>query len=87
MFATGFSMRADEMAAHEGVIVEGVRTLARRHGVFLVAGFADRGPARPRNAAGVFDPAGGERAPRDGHHGRHDGPNRVHYLLAGPSSL
>ena len=62
MFATGFSMRAEEMAAHERLIVEGARSLARRHSVFLVAGFADRGAARPRNAAGVFDSAGVERA-------------------------
>jgi len=62
MFATGFSMRAEAMAAHEGVIVEGAQALARRYGVFLVAGFADRGPGRPRNAAAVFDPTGGERA-------------------------
>ena len=62
MFATGFSMRAEEMAAHERLIVEGARSLAWRHSVFLVAGFADRGAARPRNAAGVFDSAGVERA-------------------------
>jgi predicted amidohydrolase len=62
MFATGFSMRAEEMAAHERLIVEGARSLARRHSVFLVAGFADQGAARPRNAAGLFDTAGVERA-------------------------
>jgi predicted amidohydrolase len=62
MFATGFSMRAEAMAAHEAEVFEGLRAMARRHHVWLVAGFADAGPGRPRNAATLLDPSGREHA-------------------------
>jgi predicted amidohydrolase len=62
MFATGFSMRADAMAAHEAEVFAGLVEMARRHGVWIVAGFADAGPERPRNAATILDPSGREHA-------------------------
>lgn len=60
MFATGFSMQAEAMAAHADVTVGFLSSLARRHGIHVIGGFADPCPVLPRNAAGVFGPDGRE---------------------------
>ena len=60
MFATGFSMRAEEMAVHANGIHEFVADLARRHGVWLIAGYAEPGEERPANSCSVIAPDGRE---------------------------
>ncbi len=60
MFATGFSMRADAMAAHAPITREFLSETASALGVWLVGGFAEPGADRPVNACGVFSPSGEE---------------------------
>jgi len=60
MFATGFSMAAVAMAAHAGAIRSALAALARRHRVWLLAGYAEPGSGRPHNACSLIDPDGGE---------------------------
>lgn len=60
MFATGFSMRAEAMATHAAVTEAFLARLARRLGVWLVAGFVAPGEPRPRNVCTVVDPSGVE---------------------------
>ncbi|MCK6575399.1 carbon-nitrogen family hydrolase [Myxococcota bacterium] len=62
MFATGFSMRSQPMAAHADATIHFLSAQARRHGIDLVGGFADPCPALPRNAAAHYGPDGDERA-------------------------
>lgn len=61
MFATGFSMDAARTAAHAPWIAEYVARLARRHGVWVAAGWAEPGPLRPFNTFRLVDPDGVER--------------------------
>lgn len=61
MFATGFSMDAERMATHAPAVREWLATSARRHGVWLLAGLAEPGAERPRNAAALYDSSGIER--------------------------
>lgn len=60
MFATGFSMNVGLVAEpYQGETERFLSSLAREHGVFLVAGAAIRGKdGRARNKALVFSPAG-----------------------------
>ncbi len=60
MFATGFSMNADAMALHGAVVREWLEEAATRHDLWLLAGLAEPGPDRPRNAAVLYDPRGTE---------------------------
>jgi hypothetical protein len=60
MFATGFSMASVEMAAHAEAIRSALAALARRHRVWLLAGYAEPGAERPHNACSLVDPDGGE---------------------------
>ena len=60
MFATGFSMASVEMAAHAEAIRSALAALARRHRVWLLAGYAEPGAGRPHNACSLVDPDGGE---------------------------
>ncbi len=60
MFATGFSMRAEEMAVHANAIQDFVVDLARSHGVWVVAGYAEPGEQRPANSCSVIAPDGRE---------------------------
>ena len=61
MFATGFSMRAEALAAHHDAIAAFCTTAARSHGVWLLAGIVEPSPrGRPRNAAVLFGPDGAE---------------------------
>ncbi|HPA80518.1 MAG TPA: nitrilase-related carbon-nitrogen hydrolase [Thermoanaerobaculales bacterium] len=60
MFATGFSMAATEMAAHADAIRGGLSELARRHGVWLLGGYAEPGEERPHNACSLMNPEGSE---------------------------
>ena len=60
MFATGFSMRAEEMAVHAATILEFITDLARRHGVWVIAGYAEPGEKRPANSCSVIAPDGRE---------------------------
>ncbi len=60
MFATGFSMAAEAMAAHAGAVGAYLSTLAARHGVWVMGGLAEPGAPRPFNACAIFDPSGAE---------------------------
>jgi predicted amidohydrolase len=72
MFATGFSMRAEAMAAHAPITESFLVELAIRHGVWVVGGFAEPGQDRPANACTVIAP---------------DGSHRLHYRKIHPFSL
>lgn len=61
MFATGFSMAADRVAAHADEIRDGLAEIAMRHGVWAIGGYAEPGEPRPRNACSLIDPTGVER--------------------------
>jgi predicted amidohydrolase len=60
MFATGFSMQAEEMAVHADSIREFIADLARRHNVWVIAGYAEPGEERPANSCSVIAPDGRE---------------------------
>lgn len=60
MFATGFSMAAERIAPWGGDIRLGLAEIARRRNVWLLGGYAEPGPRRPRNAASLLDPRGDE---------------------------
>lgn len=60
MFASGFSMRAEEMAAHAPRVRSFLADLARRHGTFVIGGYAEPGDERPANACSVYAPSGDE---------------------------
>ena len=60
MFATGFSMRAEAMAAHAATIRTFLAGTASAYGVWVVGGFAEPGQRRPANACALFDPDGRE---------------------------
>lgn len=61
MFATGFSMRAEAMAAHADATLAFLADTARTAGVWLLGGLAVPGDGRdprPRNRAVLMDPQG-----------------------------
>ncbi len=60
MFATGFTMRSEEMAAHANTIHEFMAELARRHGLWVIGGYAEPGEQRPANACSIIAPDGHE---------------------------
>lgn len=60
MFATGFSMAAERIAPWGGEIRLGLAEIARRNGLWVLGGYAEPGPGRPRNAASLIDPRGDE---------------------------
>lgn len=60
MFATGFSMRAEAMATHAAATEGFLAALARRLGVWLVAGFVAPGEPLPGNVCTIVDPSGAE---------------------------
>jgi predicted amidohydrolase len=60
MFATGFTMRSGEMAAHANAIHEFMAETATRHGVWLIGGYAEPGDRRPANACSIIAPDGRE---------------------------
>jgi predicted amidohydrolase len=60
MFATGFSMRAEETALHAEAIHAFLADLAKTHGLWVIGGYAERGEHRPANACTVIAPNGGE---------------------------
>ncbi len=63
MFATGFSMYADRMAAHGDRIREFLQGLAQTHGVWVLGGFVEAGDeptSRPYNCCVLFRPRGDE---------------------------
>ncbi len=60
MFATGFSMAGERVAAHAGEVRAYLAGLARRHAVWVIGGFAEPGDTRPKNACALFDPTGTE---------------------------
>ena len=63
MFAIGFSMDADKVAAHADRTRAFLADLATRRSAWVMGGYADPGEegGRPRNACSVFDPGGEER--------------------------
>lgn len=61
MFATGFSMDAERMAARHGEIGRFASALAADLRVWLIAGWAEPGTPRPANSCRVIDPEGNER--------------------------
>jgi predicted amidohydrolase len=50
MFATGFSMRAHEMAAHAESIRSFIEDLAERYGLWVIGGYTELGERMPANA-------------------------------------
>lgn len=60
MFATGFSMHAEAMAAHASTIRTFLTGTSSAYEVWIVAGYAVQGRTRPVNACGVFSPDGDE---------------------------
>lgn len=60
MFATGFTMAAAAAAMHADEIREALASMARRHRVWLLGGYAEPGEARPYNACSLMSPAGDE---------------------------
>jgi predicted amidohydrolase len=60
LFATGFSMRSEAMAAHAEEVRAFLAGIAVEHGVWLIGGYAEPGVERPANACGVFAPDGDE---------------------------
>jgi predicted amidohydrolase len=60
MYATGFSMDAEKVARFGDRARDFLAVLARRHEVWVIGGYAEPGPRRPRNACSVVDPAGVE---------------------------
>jgi predicted amidohydrolase len=60
MFATGFTMRSEEMAMHAKATFEFMAETASRHGVWIVGGYAEPGDRRPANACSVIAPDGRE---------------------------
>jgi len=60
LFATGFSMRSDAMAAHADEVRAFLAATAVGHGVWVIGGYAEPGVERPANACGIFDPNGDE---------------------------
>ena len=61
MFATGFSMNAEKVAAFAGEIRAFLAAESSRRGLWLLGGFAESQDPRPRNACALFDPSGIER--------------------------
>jgi len=60
MFATGFSMQSEAMAAHASTIRTFLAGMASAYEVWLIGGYAEPGDTRPANACGVFSPEGVE---------------------------
>lgn len=60
MFATGFSMNAEEVVGYAQEIRAFLSGLARETGIHLLGGYAEPGDPKPRNASSIYDPAGGE---------------------------
>jgi predicted amidohydrolase len=60
MFATGFSMRSQEMAGHAEATRRFLADLATRSRTWLVAGLAEPGRTRPANACVIYGPTGSE---------------------------
>jgi predicted amidohydrolase len=60
MFATGFTMRSEEMAVHAEAIRDFMAETASRHGVWLIGGYAEPGDRRPANACSAIAPDGRE---------------------------
>ncbi len=61
MFATGFSMNADETSRHEPACREFLGSIARRHEAWVAAGVVTGGAESPANSCLLFDPDGDER--------------------------
>ena len=72
LFATGFSMRSEAMAAHAAEVRTFLSGIAARCGVWVIGGYAEPGVERPANACGVFAP---------------DGEEALHYRKIHPFSL
>ena len=60
LFATGFSMRSQAMAAHAAEVRAFLADTAVGYGVWVIGGYAEPGDERPANACGIFDPNGDE---------------------------
>lgn len=60
MFATGFSMRGQEMAASARDTRGFLSELASRRSLFVLGGYAEPSDPLPANACSVFDPEGRE---------------------------
>lgn len=60
MFATGFSMESEKVAAFAEETRAFLTELARRHSVFVLGGYAEPARPRPANACSIFGPDGEE---------------------------
>ncbi|MCA9319268.1 MAG: carbon-nitrogen family hydrolase [Planctomycetes bacterium] len=91
MFATGFSMHAEEVSAHAGRVRTFCAEQAAQQGLWILAGMAEPGDPRPRNAAVLFDESGIERSVYHkihpfslaAEHEHYDGGSRLDTVLIG----
>lgn len=60
MFATGFSMESEKVAAFAEETRAFLAELARQHSVFVLGGYAEPARPRPANACSIFGPDGEE---------------------------
>ncbi|MFH1998452.1 MAG: carbon-nitrogen family hydrolase [Planctomycetota bacterium] len=60
MFATGFSMDAEKIAAFSEDTVRFLSERARELGIWVLGGFAEPHSPMPRNVCALFDPSGRE---------------------------
>ena len=60
LFATGFSMRSEVMAAHAAEVRAFLAETAVKNKVWVIGGYAEPGVVRPANACGIFAPNGDE---------------------------
>jgi predicted amidohydrolase len=60
MFATGFSMRAEQTVPHADAIHDFLSDLAKKRNLWVIGGYAEPGEIRPANACTVISPDGSE---------------------------
>jgi predicted amidohydrolase len=60
MFATGFSVRSPAVADHADATRAFMSGLARKHGVWVLGGYAEPTEARPVNSCSLLAPSGDE---------------------------
>jgi predicted amidohydrolase len=60
MFATGFAVHSDEVPQHADSVREYLSEMARRHGTWVLGGYAEPGGHKPLNSCSLMSPDGGE---------------------------
>jgi predicted amidohydrolase len=60
MFATGFAVHSEEVPQHAESVRDQLRELARRHGTWVLGGYAEPGKDKLLNSCSLMSPDGGE---------------------------